>query len=213
MPDTRATCSSARRRMDVDDLIRMAGHCDDMPAAFAAADFVAVPAIEPPLLGRVVAQAQAMGRPVVTTDVGMLRGAYRGAAAHAGGCAHRLDGDDRRSGRLRACVGYSRCRLSDGRLSPDVRARTAIRGIHVFAGERCRRDAVGLYVAPGARSLVVVETSSSEPAVRCRTIGVLFVSSQPSAAGRPAQSGSIRPTRADRFRAIAARPSPRQADR
>jgi glycosyltransferase involved in cell wall biosynthesis len=58
--------------MDVDDLIRMAGHCDDMPAAFAAADFVAVPAIEPPLLGRVVAQAQAMGRPVVTTDVGML---------------------------------------------------------------------------------------------------------------------------------------------
>jgi glycosyltransferase involved in cell wall biosynthesis len=58
--------------MDVDDLIRMAGHCEDMPAAFAAADFVAVPAIEPPLLGRVVAQAQAMGRPVVTTDIGML---------------------------------------------------------------------------------------------------------------------------------------------
>ena len=58
--------------MDVDDLIRMAGHCEDMPAAFAAADFVAVTATEPPLLGRVVAQAQAMGRPVVTTDVGML---------------------------------------------------------------------------------------------------------------------------------------------
>ena len=58
--------------LDVDDLIRMAGHCADMPAAFAAADFVAVPAIEPPLLGRVVAQAQAMGRPVVTTDVGVL---------------------------------------------------------------------------------------------------------------------------------------------
>lgn len=58
--------------MDVDDLIRMAGHCEDMPAAFAAADFVAVPATEAPLLGRVVAQAQAMGRPVVTTDVGML---------------------------------------------------------------------------------------------------------------------------------------------
>jgi len=58
--------------MDVDDLIRMAGHCDDMPAAFAAADFVAVPAIEAPMLGRVVAQAQAMGRPVVTADIGML---------------------------------------------------------------------------------------------------------------------------------------------
>ncbi len=60
------------RAMDVDDLVRMAGHCDDMPAAFAAADFVAVPAIESPTLGRVVAQAQAMGRPVVTSDIGML---------------------------------------------------------------------------------------------------------------------------------------------
>jgi glycosyltransferase involved in cell wall biosynthesis len=58
--------------LDVDDLIRFAGHCADMPAAFAAAHYVAVPALEPPLLGRVVAQAQAMGRPVVTTDVGVL---------------------------------------------------------------------------------------------------------------------------------------------
>jgi glycosyltransferase involved in cell wall biosynthesis len=58
--------------LDVDDLFRMAGHCDDMPAAFAAADFVALPATEPPVLGRVVAQAQAMGRPVITTDVGVL---------------------------------------------------------------------------------------------------------------------------------------------
>jgi glycosyltransferase involved in cell wall biosynthesis len=58
--------------MEVGGLIRLVGHCEDMPAAFAAADFVAIPAIEPPLLGRVVAQAQAMGRPVITTDVGML---------------------------------------------------------------------------------------------------------------------------------------------
>jgi glycosyltransferase involved in cell wall biosynthesis len=58
--------------LGVDSLIRMAGHCEDMPAAYAAAAFVAVPAVEPPLLGRVVAQAQAMGRPVVTTNIGML---------------------------------------------------------------------------------------------------------------------------------------------
>ena len=31
-----------------------------------------VPALEPPLSGRAVAEAQAMGRPVVTTAVGML---------------------------------------------------------------------------------------------------------------------------------------------
>jgi glycosyltransferase involved in cell wall biosynthesis len=56
----------------VEHLLRLAGHCPDMPAAFACAEIVAVTAIEPPLLGSVVAQAQAMGRPVVTSDVGML---------------------------------------------------------------------------------------------------------------------------------------------
>jgi glycosyltransferase involved in cell wall biosynthesis len=56
----------------VDGLIRLTGHCRDMPAAFAAADTVLVPAIEAPILGRVVAEAQAMGRPVVTSDIGIL---------------------------------------------------------------------------------------------------------------------------------------------
>ena len=56
----------------VQALVRLTGHCRDMPAAFAAADTVVVPAIEPPVLGRVVAQAQAMGRPVVTSDIGVL---------------------------------------------------------------------------------------------------------------------------------------------
>jgi glycosyltransferase involved in cell wall biosynthesis len=36
------------------------------------ADVVAVPALEPPLTGRAVAEAQAMGRPVVATTVGVL---------------------------------------------------------------------------------------------------------------------------------------------
>jgi glycosyltransferase involved in cell wall biosynthesis len=56
----------------VDAMFRLAGHCPDMPSAFAAADIVAVPATAPPVLGLVAAQAQAMGRPVVTTDVGVL---------------------------------------------------------------------------------------------------------------------------------------------
>jgi glycosyltransferase involved in cell wall biosynthesis len=43
-----------------------------MPAALAAADTVLVPAIEPPVLGRVVAEAQAMGRPVITANIGIL---------------------------------------------------------------------------------------------------------------------------------------------
>jgi glycosyltransferase involved in cell wall biosynthesis len=52
--------------------IRFTGHCRDMPAALAASDIVLVPAIEPPVLGRVVAEAQAMGRPAVTSNIGIL---------------------------------------------------------------------------------------------------------------------------------------------
>lgn len=60
------------RMHGIDTLCRFIGQCPDMPAAFAIADVVAVPAIEPPLSGRVVAEAQASGRPVVTTTVGAL---------------------------------------------------------------------------------------------------------------------------------------------
>jgi glycosyltransferase involved in cell wall biosynthesis len=56
----------------IDTLCRFVGHCDDMPAALAAADVVVVPALAPPLTGRMVAEAQAVGRPVVTTAVGTL---------------------------------------------------------------------------------------------------------------------------------------------
>ena len=56
----------------VQALVRLTGHCRDLPAALAAADTVVVPATEPPVLGRAVAQAQAMGRPVVTSDIGVL---------------------------------------------------------------------------------------------------------------------------------------------
>ena len=57
----------------VHSMIRLTGHCRDMPAAFAAADTVVMPAMEPPVFGRVVAQAQAMGRPVVTSDASPAR--------------------------------------------------------------------------------------------------------------------------------------------
>jgi glycosyltransferase involved in cell wall biosynthesis len=62
-----------RARMHgIDTLCRMVGLCSDMPAALTAADVVVVPALQPPRAGRTVAEAQAMGRPVVATTVGML---------------------------------------------------------------------------------------------------------------------------------------------
>lgn len=56
----------------IDTLCRFAGHCSDMPAAMAIADVVVVPPLRPPLSGRLVAEAQAVGRAVVATAVGML---------------------------------------------------------------------------------------------------------------------------------------------
>ena len=56
----------------VDALFRVVGHVADMPAAYAAADVVVVPAVVAPVYGRVVAEAQAMARPVITTAVGAL---------------------------------------------------------------------------------------------------------------------------------------------
>jgi glycosyltransferase involved in cell wall biosynthesis len=66
--------SIARRAtaLGVEKIVRLIGHCDEMPAAFAAAHVVVIPAVEAPLLGHAAAQAQAMARPVVTTDIGIL---------------------------------------------------------------------------------------------------------------------------------------------
>jgi glycosyltransferase involved in cell wall biosynthesis len=56
----------------IDTLCRFVGHVSDMPAALGAADVVVVAALEPPLSGRAVSEAQAMGRPVIATAAGML---------------------------------------------------------------------------------------------------------------------------------------------
>jgi glycosyltransferase involved in cell wall biosynthesis len=56
----------------VDALFRMVGHHTDMAAAYAAADMVVVPYIAAPLDGHLVAEAQAMARPVIASAVGAL---------------------------------------------------------------------------------------------------------------------------------------------
>jgi glycosyltransferase involved in cell wall biosynthesis len=54
-------------------IIRRAGYCDDMPAAYLAASVVAVPSTEPEAFGRAAVEAQAMGTPVIVSDLGGLR--------------------------------------------------------------------------------------------------------------------------------------------
>ncbi len=46
------------------------GDCDDMPAALMLADVVVHASTEPEAFGRVVIEAQAMGRPVIASDLG-----------------------------------------------------------------------------------------------------------------------------------------------
>jgi glycosyltransferase involved in cell wall biosynthesis len=54
----------------VDARVRMAGHCDDMPAALALSDIVIAPSSEPEAFGRVAAEAGAMGVPAVGSAIG-----------------------------------------------------------------------------------------------------------------------------------------------
>jgi glycosyltransferase involved in cell wall biosynthesis len=57
-------------RLGIADQLRLVGQCDDMPAALALADVVVHASTQPEAFGRVVIEAQAMGRPVIASDLG-----------------------------------------------------------------------------------------------------------------------------------------------
>lgn len=50
--------------------VQIVGHCDDMPAAYMLSDVVVSASTDPEAFGRVIAEAQAMGRPVVVANHG-----------------------------------------------------------------------------------------------------------------------------------------------
>lgn len=72
------TTSARYQRVLEDDIarrglkarVRIAGHCNDMPAAYLAADVVVQPSRKAEAFGRVAAEAQAMGALVVASDLG-----------------------------------------------------------------------------------------------------------------------------------------------
>jgi glycosyltransferase involved in cell wall biosynthesis len=50
--------------------VKLVGHCDDMPAAFAAAQVAIIASTSAETFGRTSIEAQAMGCPVIVTDIG-----------------------------------------------------------------------------------------------------------------------------------------------
>jgi len=52
------------------DIVRIVGHCDDMPAAYLLADVAILPTTVPESFGRAAVEPQAMGRPVIASNHG-----------------------------------------------------------------------------------------------------------------------------------------------
>lgn len=66
----RAELEAMIANRDLNEVVRMVDHCDDMPAAYMLTDVVISASTDPEAFGRVIAEAQALGRPVIATDHG-----------------------------------------------------------------------------------------------------------------------------------------------
>lgn len=70
--DYAKTIAAQAEAHGVAHLMRQIGVCPDMAGAYLAADFVAIPQIDPPAFPLAAAEAMAMGRPVIASNVGAL---------------------------------------------------------------------------------------------------------------------------------------------
>ena len=108
------------------DAVRLADHCDDMAAAYLLSDVVVSASSDPEAFGRVIVEAQAMGRPVIVTNHGAVR-----ETVLAGETAWTVPPNDPQA--LAAALSEA---LS---LPEEARARLAERAIR-FVGERFSRE-------------------------------------------------------------------------
>ncbi len=69
----RAELEASIGRLGLDGIVRIVDHCTDMPAAYMLADVVVSASTDPEAFGRVVAEAGAMGRPVIVSGHGGAR--------------------------------------------------------------------------------------------------------------------------------------------
>ncbi len=88
--DYRSELDARIAKLGLTARVLLPGHCEDMPAAFATAALAVVPSIEPEAFGRISIEAQAMGCPVVVSELGALpetigKGEANGSGAVATG--------------------------------------------------------------------------------------------------------------------------------
>ena len=69
----RAELDQEIAKRGVDSQVRIVGHCDDMPAAYALCDLAVAPSLEPEAFGRTAVEPQVMGRAVLASDHGAAR--------------------------------------------------------------------------------------------------------------------------------------------
>lgn len=117
-------------------VVRLIEPCNDMPSAYMLADVVVSPSTDPEAFGRVVVEAQAMGRPVVASDHGAARETvvpgetgWLAPPGDAAGLAAAID----------AALGLD----ADARQALAERARARV--VALFAKSRMCADTLGVY--------------------------------------------------------------------
>lgn len=71
--DYRAELENQIRLAGLEGQVSIVGHCNDMAAAYMLSDVVVSASIEPEAFGRIIAEAQAMGRPVIVSNLGAVK--------------------------------------------------------------------------------------------------------------------------------------------
>lgn len=65
-----AEVQAAIEAAELGDVVKIVGHCDDMPAAYLVADLAILPTSKPESFGRAAVEPQVMGRPVIASAHG-----------------------------------------------------------------------------------------------------------------------------------------------
>ena len=68
--DYRSELESLIISKGLSEVVKLVDHCSDMPAAYMLTDVVVSASTDPEAFGRVIAEGQALGRPVIATDHG-----------------------------------------------------------------------------------------------------------------------------------------------